>query len=142
AARAGGGGGVGVWKGAGGVLPRPRRKHHHLLRPTRPATTSAPRASIEALTRIPRAPCRLRCCSRLRPAGYDGPAPGPPKLQRRRVGAADTAADGESVSGYTVEPPDAGDARISGNPKGRLKKTTGCVAALVPRTPSSRNVAA
>src|SRR5262249_58606724 len=99
-------------------------------------------APAGSLARISHTPCRLRCCSRLRPAGYDGPAPGPPKLQRRRVGEADTAADGESVSGYTVEPPDAGDARISGNPKGRLKKTTGCVAALVPRTPSSRNVAA
>jgi len=53
----------------------------------------------------------------------------PPALLFRRgrygVGAA------KSVSGHTVEPPEAGDARRSGNPKGRLKKPTGCVAALV-----------
>src|SRR5215475_9109758 len=58
------------------------------------------------------APCRLRCCSRLRPAGYDGPAPGPPKLSakagrrgRYGVGAA------KNVSGHMVEPPEAEDAR-------------------------------
>src|SRR5215813_13128765 len=64
----------------------------------------------------------------------------PPALLFRRgrygIGAA------KSVSGHTVEPPEAGDARRSGNPKGRLKKPTGCVAALVPRTRSSHNVAA
>jgi len=38
----------------------------------------------------------------------------------------------KSVSGHTVEPPEAGDARRSGNPEGRLKKPTGCVAALCP----------
>src|SRR5215475_16013237 len=55
-------------------------------------------------------------------AGYDRPAPGPPKLQRRRVGETDTASGGESVSGRTFEPPGAEDARRSGNPKGRLKE--------------------
>src|SRR5215469_5604475 len=43
----------------------------------------------------------------------------------------------KSVSGHTVEPPDAGDARRKATQKGRLKKPTGCVAALA-RCPTSR----
>src|SRR5262249_18292572 len=64
----------------------------------------------------------------------------PPRCLRCSFGEADTAACGESVSGYTVEPPDAGDTRRSGNPKGRLKKPTGCVAVLVrcPTSPGAR----
>jgi hypothetical protein len=46
---------------------------------------------------------------------------------RCAFGEADTDRATKSVS---VEPPDAGDARRKRNPKGRLKKPTGCVAAL------------
>jgi hypothetical protein len=42
-----------------------------------------------AVARISHTPCGLRCC----------------------FGEADTVSGGESVSGHTVEPPDAGDAR-------------------------------